>query len=75
MVVNQKTEVFKEPKDRHFRKGIIHSVCPKIQLFLRSVFCRNFVRKDRYFDILDTRECFLDQKIEIIKRVTKPSFS
>ena len=47
MVVNQKAEVFKESKNGHFRKGIIHGVCPKIQLFLRSVFYGNYVRKDR----------------------------
>ena len=30
MVLNQKTEVFKKPKNHHFRKGIIHGFCPKI---------------------------------------------
>ena len=75
MVLNQKTDVFKEQKNRHFRKGIIHSVCPKIQLFLSECFLWKLFQKRSRFDILDRTKWFLNQKIEVFKRAHISTFS
>ena len=38
MILDQKVNVLKGAKNRHFRKGIIHGFCPKIILFIIYLF-------------------------------------
>ena len=45
--LNQKIEVLTRAKKWTFLKGLVHGLCPKIELFLISLFHRNHVRKDR----------------------------
>ena len=43
----KKLKFVKGPKNRHFRKGLVHGFCLKIEISLIAVFYRNYVRKDR----------------------------
>ena len=45
----KKIEVFKTVKNGHFLKGLVHGLCPKIELFLVGVFHRNSIRKKRFW--------------------------
>ena len=38
MILDQKVNVLKGAKNRHFPKGIIHGFCPKIELFSFAFF-------------------------------------
>ena len=44
----KKLKFVKGPKNRHFRKGLVHGFCLKIEISLIAVFYRNYVRKDRF---------------------------
>ena len=46
--LHQKIEVLNSSKHRHFSEGLVHGFCPKIELFLISVFCRYYITKDRF---------------------------
>ena len=35
-------------KNGHFFKGLVHGLCPKIEVFLIGVFHRNSIRKHRF---------------------------
>ena len=41
---------------------LIHGFCPKIEIFLICVFLEKSSQKILFFDILDKKEWFLDQK-------------
>ena len=66
------------PKNQHFPKGSVYSFCPKIQLFLMSVFCRNYVKKDYVFSIIERereKKKFFHQKSELLESAPKSIFS
>ena len=44
----EKIEVLTRVKKWNFPKGLVHGLCPKIELFLISIFHKNYVRKDRF---------------------------
>ena len=44
----KKLKFQKGRKNGHFLRGLVHGFCPKIELFLFSVFHRNHIRKDRF---------------------------
>ena len=46
----------------------------KLNFLSSVVFWANQARKDRFFEILDIKECFLDQKIEVLKKFKKSKF-
>ena len=45
-----------------------------MELSLIAVFHRNYVRKERFFEILERKQSFLDQKVEVLKGVKKWTF-
>ena len=45
-----------------------------MELSLIAVFHRNYVRKERFFDILERKQSFLDQKVEVLKGAKKWTF-
>ena len=64
--LDQKIELLKSAKHWHFPKGIVHGFCPNIKFFLVYIFWEK-TSQERLFDILDRKEWFLDQKIEVLK--------
>ena len=60
-------------KNRHFAKGLVHGFCQKIDLFL---ICFFWPKKDKknIFHILDSKECFLDLKSEVLKKSKQSTF-
>ena len=48
IILMKKVEVLKRVKNGHFLKGLVHGLCPKIELFLVGVFHRNSIRKKRF---------------------------
>ena len=67
MIVDQKVNVLKGAKNRHFPKGIIHGFCPKIILFIIYLFWDKTSRKDHFLILWIEKKWFLDQKIELLK--------
>ena len=63
-----KSEVLKKSKNRHFAKRSVHAFCQKIDLFLICFFLAKKSQKEKFFDILDSKECFLDLKSEVLKK-------
>ena len=53
----------------------MHGFCQKIEFFSYWYFLGKISRKRVFFDILDRKECFLDQKSEIINNSEKSKFS
>ena len=45
-----------------------------MELSLIAFFHRNYVRKERFFDILERKQSFLDQRIEVLKGAKKWTF-
>ena len=45
-----------------------------MELSLIAVFHRNYVRKERFFEILERKQSFLDQKVEVLKGAKKWTF-
>ena len=66
MILDQKVNVLKGAKNRHFPKGIIHRFCPKIEIFLICVFWGNQVRK-YCFLIFWIKNDFYTRKIRSLK--------
>ena len=71
--LNQKIELLKSAKHWHFPKGIVHGFCPNIKFFLIYIFWEK-TSQERSFDILDRKEWFLDQKIEVLKSAKNDIF-
>ena len=65
----------KEPKNRHFPKGLVYGFCPNIEDFLIGVFHRSYFRKDRIFKLWKEKNDFNRKKNEILKRAKKWTFS
>ena len=47
--LDQKIKVLTRAKKWTFLKGLVHGLCPKIELFLICLFYRNHIRKDRFW--------------------------
>ena len=45
---DEEIHVLRRAKNGHFLKGLVHGLCPKIELFHSGVFHRNHIRKDRF---------------------------
>ena len=58
------------PKNRDFLKELINSFCKKIELY---TMCGQ-IKPERIVDILDRKECFLDQKSKISKKSKDQNF-
>ena len=68
----QKWSSQKVEKKRHFAKRLVHGFCQNIELFSHIFFflCKKS-HKERFFDILDRKEYFLDLKGELLKKSKK----
>ena len=64
----------KGPKNAHYLKGLVHVLCKNLEFFLIGVFCRNYIRKDRFW-YCGKKWLILSGKIEVIKRAEKYTFS
>ena len=69
----KKLNVQEEPKNGHLLKGLIHRFCPNIEISLIAVFCKIMSEKI-VFDILERKQSFLDEKIEVLTRAKKWTF-
>ena len=56
---------------RHFVEGLVHGLCQKIDLFLICFFFSKKSQKETFFDILETKECFLDHKRKVLRNCKK----
>ena len=65
--LDKKSQVSKKkiPRNQNFPKGLVYSFWPKMATFLSGGFWAYPARKHRLFDILDTKECFLDNNSEL----------
>ena len=70
-----KSEVLKEvQKNPHFTKGLVNGFCQKIDLFLICSFSAKKSHKETFFDILESKECFLHLKSKVLKKSKKSTF-
>ena len=58
----------------NFLKGFVHEFCGKIKTFFYRRFTQNLCQKRSFFDILNRKQSFLDQKIEVLKKGQKIVF-
>ena len=65
----------KRQKNRNFPKGLVHGFRKKNQTFYHLCLLGKSSLKRSFFGILDKKECFLDQKKEVLKNDKKSTFS
>ena len=72
MILDQKVNVLKGAKNRHFPKGIIHGFCPKIE-FLFIWFFLSVIESEKnfFFQYSWQNRMILDQKIHVLKGAKK----
>ena len=63
-----------KPKKSAFCKGLVHGFIQKIGLFLVCFFLSKKSQKETFFDILDRKKFFLDQKRKVLKNSKKSTF-
>ena len=62
--LDQKIDLWRSDKESKFAKGVhVHGFCPKSELFRICVFSANKVKKNRFCNILDRKECFFTRKV------------
>ena len=69
-----KSEVLKKSKKSTFWKGVRPWFLSKNWPFSWSCFLSKEGQKETFFDILDTKECFLDHKKKVLKNSKKSTF-
>ena len=69
-----KIEVLKNSKKWTFCKGVSAWFLAKIRPSSYMLFLSKQSKKQTYFDILDSKECFLDLKSEVLKNSKEPTF-
>ena len=69
-----KSELLKKSKKSTFCKGVSPWFFSKNRPFSYMFFLTKKSQKERFFDILDRNECFLDLKSEVLKRSKKSTF-
>ena len=62
---------FQKSKNSKVFKGLLHGFCQKLELFTMCIFCANEATKDCFFNIVDRKECLLDKKSDVSKKVRK----
>ena len=62
---------FEKSKNSKVFKGLLHGFCQKLELFTMCIFCANEATKDCFFNIVDRKECLLDKKSDVSKKVRK----
>ena len=66
----------KSQNNRNFPKGLNHGKpWQKNRMFSRWYFLIKLSQMRLFFDIVDRKECFLNQKSEILKKLEKSKFS
>ena len=73
-MLDQKIEVCKTSEKSNSLIGLIHGFCQKIELVTMRIVWANQGKKDRFFNILDRKEYFLEQKREFSKMCKKSKF-
>ena len=66
--LDPKSEILAKSKKSTFCKGLVHGFCQKIDLFFLYVFFQPKKPERNIFLILDSKECFLDPKSEILAK-------
>ena len=69
-----KSEVLKKSKKSAFWKGVSPWFLSKNWPFSWSCFLNKERQKETFFDILDRKECFLDNKKKVLKNSKKSTF-
>ena len=72
MLFRLKKLSFKKSKKSKFFKGVTPWFLLKNGTFYEGCLFRKLDQKRSFFDILDSKECFLDQKSEVLKKFKKP---
>ena len=70
-----KSEVLKKSRKQTFSKGVSPWFLSKNRPFSYMNFLSKNSQKQKVFDILDRKECFLDLKSEVLKKSRKQTFS
>ena len=58
-----------------FRKGLVRGLCPKNRNFSYRCFLQKICQRKSFLDILDRKQSFKEQKIEVLPRAKKLPFS
>ena len=69
-----KSEVLKKVQKWTFCKGVSSWFLSKNRRFSHMFILVNEREKERFFNILDRKECFLDLKSEVLKKSKKSTF-
>ena len=69
--LDQKIEVLTRAKKMDIAKWVVHGFWQKNRSFSYRCFSQKFCQKRSFFNILDRKQLFLDQKIEVLTRVKK----
>ena len=72
--LDQKIEVLTRVKKWTFFKGVCPWILSKNQTSSYRCFLQKLCQKKSLFDILNRKQSFLDQKIEVLKREKKLTF-
>ena len=70
----KKIKVLKRAKKWTFSKGVSPWILTKNRNFFYLCFSLKLCRKTSFFDIVERKQSFLDQKIEVLRRAKKWSF-
>ena len=70
----QKKKVLENSKISTFCEGVSHCFFGKNSTFFFYVFFKQTSKKETYFDILDSKECFSDLKSETLAKSKKSAF-
>ena len=70
----EKLKFLKGSKNRHFLKGLVRGVLSKNRTFSYRSFLQKLCQKTPFLDVLNRKQSFLDQKIEILTRTKKWTF-
>ena len=74
IVSEKKNKGLKRAKKWTFSKGVSPWILSKNRTFSYRCFLQKLCQKRLFLDILNRKQSFLDQKIEILTRTTKSTF-
>ena len=72
--MDQKKDVFKNFNQWKFFRGVSARFCSKNRTFYHVCFLGKLGKKRSFFDILNKKECFLDQKNGVLEKSKKSTF-
>ena len=71
----EKIEVLKRAKKWTFSKGVSPWILSKNRTFSFSCFSRKLCHKKSFLNVLNKKQSFLDQKMEVLRGAKKWTFS